>query len=254
MAATRTAVAFGDSHSGFQCNSTLSAVYRLIAALNPHVVIHIGDLLDAYNLSKFSKDIYRLENLNDEMATANHILRNTKQSAPKAKRFLLEGNHELRLRAVINSTSNQIQELLKINFLRENLSWDRLLGLHTHDFEWVSDEDQQYGAIIPNLLIKHGNVVRKYSGYTARAEFEPSGVSGISGHTHRLGSYYHKTLHGQFSWHEIGCTCRIDKVDYLRFPNWQNGCAVITYDKNQSFTELVPIHNGRAFFLKNFYS
>jgi len=76
------------------------------------------------------------------------------------------------------------------------------------------------------VQIKHGNVVRKRSGYTATAELEKSGVSGVSAHTHRLGHIYKTNFGGMFGWVEAGCLCSL-KPEYLEGEkaDWQHGLA-----------------------------
>lgn len=86
------------------------------------------------------------------------------------------------------------------------------------------------------FLVKHGTVVRSESGATAKAEYSLAGISGISGHTHRL-ARYRKAGYAQREWLEQGCLCRLDP-DYVAggLPNWTIGCAIGEFStKSPSF-------------------
>jgi hypothetical protein len=83
---------------------------------------------------------------------------------------------------------------------------------------------------------------------TARAEYARYTMSGISGHTHRLGKFYQRDLRDGHVWLEGGCTCRITDVEYVPHPNWQQGCVVITYKTDGSWfnAQEIYIQQGKA--------
>jgi hypothetical protein len=107
---------------------------------------------------------------------------------------------------------------------------------------------------VPPVLTKHGNVIRKWSGYSARGEYEKHGTSGISGHVHRMGLFYHRDDRGPHVWIENGCLCKIDP-EYAEHPDWQQGFSVITYTEDGEYfgVEPVAIHEGKAIFRGRVY-
>jgi len=105
-----------------------------------------------------------------------------------------------------------------------NLELSRLLHLDALDINFYGVE----GFRRHGLRFKHGDLVRAKSGYTARAEMEKHRCSGISGHTHRLGSAKHTDKEGVTTeWWEAGHLCDVDKAEYTKNPDWQAGMLKI---------------------------
>ncbi len=97
----------------------------------------------------------------------------------------------------------------------------------------------------PEFLVQHGNIIRAESGASAKAHMTKHNVSGMSGHTHRLGTY-RKTGYVQREWVEIGGLMRTD-ADYVEAPNWKQGCAVFEFNnKTGNFvSHEVPFTDGQ---------
>ena len=103
-------------------------------------------------------------------------------------------------------------------------------------------------SLYGRLLIRHGEVVRKHSAYTARAELEREfhAISVMTGHTHRGGSHYVTTRAGLRQAHECFCLCRLDPP-YLQNPNWQQGIVLATVvDTDVSFEQVLVSGIGNA--------
>lgn len=138
--------------------------------------------------------------------------------------------------------------LTQLTDIKEALTWPKLLRLNQIACEFVEyDKQSKHELFLPKFMLKHGNKVRAQSGYTARAEHETYGMSGASGHTHRLSQFYHRDRNGNHVWVETGCTCSLSP-DYTPDPDWQNGCVLLTINKdNGAFqVESIYVHNGNA--------
>ncbi len=243
--AARTALVFGDTHVPYQDPGALAIIEALLIDTEPDVVIHLGDLLDCYGISRFSKDPTRLTSLQDEIDQARILLAQWRDAAPQAQMFLLEGNHEDRLRKVIWDLPGGAAELSRLTSFRTALAWPTLLGLGEMGWSWVPTGEQTKRRLLPKLITKHGTVVRKWSGWSGKGEWERYGRGGLSGHVHRLGAFYHRDFNGTQSWHEVGCTCLLDP-EYVTDPDWQHGAAVVTYTDEWYSVELVYMQDGRA--------
>jgi hypothetical protein len=243
---TRTVV-FTDTHAGFHDQSALDVVYGVIKDVQPHRVIHLGDLVDCYTISKYEKDPNRLTRLQDEIDMARTILHQVAQLAPDAERYLLEGNHEDRLRRLIWDLPGTAKEIARLRSFGDAMTWPKLLDLEGSGFDFLPCAGQSRRSILPMIITKHGNVVRKWSGMSAKGEWERYGQSGISGHVHRLGRFYTSDRNGAHTWTEAGCTCDV-KPTYMEDPNWQQGCVVIEHsaDGHRFEMHLVYIQDGRA--------
>jgi len=125
------------------------------------------------------------------------------------------------------------------------MEWSHLLGLTEMHWTLVPGSEQTKTQIIPKLITKHGTVVRKWSGQSGAGELQRYGRGGMSGHVHRMGSFLHRDHNGTQSWTEVGCTCSLEP-DYMNDPDWQQGCAVVSYTDNWYHVEPVYIERGRA--------
>ena len=243
----RRTILFGDTHVPFHDQSAIALVVDVVADAHPDVLIHMGDLVDCWQISDFDKDPARKETLQDDCDTAREVLRTLQKAAPNATRYLLEGNHEDRLRRAIWRMPEKQRQLAQLRCFRDNVNWPRLLELSEVGWQFVQGQGQARARLLRKLLVKHGSLVRKWSGATARAEWERYGKSGLSGHTHRLGRFYHRDFNGAHVWVETGCTCLLNP-EYVEDPDWQQGLVVVSEspDGKRFVAEDVYFQDGRA--------
>lgn len=249
-----TALLWGDTHMGFEDEQALSIVQQIADDLQPDTLIHMGDLLDCYKLSRFDKDPDRLDGLQDEINKARLHLANMRATCPDSRFIFLEGNHEDRMRRTLWNADESASTLMRLTNVRQALTWPTLLGLADLNIEFYPYQGQSKHKLLPKFIVKHGNVVRKFSGYTAKGEWEKYGKSGGSGHVHRLGVFYHRDNTGSNVWVETGCTCRLDP-EYADNPDWQQGCVFLTFEPETGAVNVCPIyiHKGMAVFNGNVY-
>jgi predicted phosphodiesterase len=246
---TVTALEWSDSHFPFQDDGVLAIVQAIAEDMRPDFLVHKGDLLDARELSRFDKDPNRKESLQDEIDQARAHLATMRLASPGSTFVLLEGNHEDRLRRTLWNLEGPAAVLGQLTQFKKAITWPALLGLEELGIEFVPYGEQSKRNILPKFITKHGSLVRKASAATAAGEQAKYNKSGSSGHTHRLGVYYHRDSNGSHVWAETGCTCKLDP-DYCVDPDWQNGCLFWTFDKRTGAAtpEIIFIHNGIAVF------
>jgi hypothetical protein len=125
------------------------------------------------------------------------------------------GNHDERLRRFVYEKGRALASLRSLRF--EEQIDAKGVGLNVHG---------GCGFLLrPNFLARHGTVIRKGAGASAKAEALSAGVSGISGHTHRLGTY-RNSAYGSIQWTEAGTLSRVDPPYVLGVPDHQQGMAV----------------------------
>jgi predicted phosphodiesterase len=251
---THRAVVLGDSHSVYVDEDAVSIALQIVKDFNPHTLVHLGDAVDCYSISKYERDPNRKLGLKEEIAKARELLWHLASAAHTADLYLLEGNHEDRLRRLIWGANSDVQQVLTLPEVERALSWRQLLHLDELGIQWVSQRDQTRNFILPKFLLKHGDRVRSQSAYTARAEHEQYGTSGASGHTHRLGMYMIRDHNGSHMWWEAGCLSRLDP-DYVIDPNWQQGMLLMEFDQRTAAPSVTPVFilNGVATALGNVY-
>ena len=229
-----------DIHCPYQDKSALRAMYSFMDWWKPQEVIILGDLVDFYAISRFSRDPERVLKLQTELDQAVGVLEEIRQHAKGIKITFLRGNHCDRLKKYLWSEAQELSGLRALR-LEELLEFDRL-KIHYEDKNQI-----RYGCVI----IKHGTLIRKFAGYTAKGEFEKNGMSGVSGHSHRLSQYRHTNEADSYIWTEAGCLCQLD-ADYLdgTTPNWNQGFAIGYFKENSKrfIIETVPIIKQRAMY------
>lgn len=224
-----------DLHFPYQDRNAINAFRRFIKDKKVNDIILNGDILDFYDLSRFDKDPVRVNKLQEELNQVKSFLASLRELKPEANIVYVEGNHEDRLRRYL-FTHPEISSL-------DNLKLERLLDLEKYDVRLV----KRYK--LGPLLLTHGSIVRQYSSFSAKGELEKMNTSGVSGHTHRLGSYYKSGEGFAIEWHEGGCLCTLNPEYMSEVPNWQQGFMYGGWEKGKkgTFFNIYPIKikNGK---------
>jgi hypothetical protein len=250
-----TVLLWGDSHFPNHSQSSLDIVQAIAEDVQPDVLSYMGDGVDATDLSeKFKKNPARRETLQDEIDLFRGHLGHMRQSVPDARFIYLEGNHEERMKRVLWNMEGPARALSLLTDVQKVLTWPSLLKLDQLNIEFSAYDKQSKTIFLPKFMLKHGNVVRQKSSYTANAEHSKYGMSGASGHTHRLAQFYHRDHNGNHIWLETGCTCSLEP-EYTPDPDWQNGCVVLTLHKETGAfqAESVYMHKRNAIFRQKEY-
>jgi hypothetical protein len=243
-----TALLYGDTHHGYHCDKTLTVIEAIGRDLKPDVLVDMGDGVDAGHLSeKFRQNPMRATGLQHEIDLKREQLARFRKSMPKARYLYLEGNHEERLRRTMWNAEGPAKSLIQLNIVQRTLTWPTLLDLASLHIEFYPYDEQPVKDVLPKFVLKHGSIVRKNSGYTATGEMLKYNRSGASGHTHRLGAIWKRDLNGQHVWIETGCGCSLNP-EYTQDPDWQNGCVVLTFDRQTGAVqvEAVEIRDGHT--------
>ena len=232
-----------DEHYPFQDEKARAVALQIANDFDPDLRITGSDGLDFYAISRFDKDPRRIKanGLQDEIILWTKGQREWQEATPNANAWFLRSNHDDRLQKYLMRHPEMYD--LKV------LQLPVLLGLDALGIVWEHEkgENANYELLIENrLLIMHGEIVRKFSAYTAKAilDQEMNQISILSGHTHRGGSYFIQSRLGVIQAHECFCLCSLNP-GYVRKPNWQQGIAMATVTKNCLAVEMVPFsHRG----------
>jgi predicted phosphodiesterase len=206
----------GDLHIPYHDPYALDLFLKTVEAVRPTAINLIGDLCDFYEVSKFDKDPdeFKRGGLQKALDQWFGIASDIRQAAgPGCELRFIPGNHELRMYKYL-CRHQEIADL-------EALKIPNLMRLAELNITYYENEILVANG---NLAIKHGDVVRKESAYSAQGELakERYALSTLTGHTHRMGCSYVTTRHGIVKGTENGCLCSL-KPKYIRNPNWQQG-------------------------------
>ena len=197
-------VVLSDQQARFDDRLTEQSVLSFLRDFQPDLLINNGDLFDLEALSHYRKSLDAQASLEADLAAGRAILAHQRAACPDADIVLVEGNHEERLTRFLLDNARELSDSPMLHpaaFLDTQRFGVRYVGPYGVGLDWHG------------VLVYHGALVRAESGASARAEYLSTGTSGVSGHTHRLGSYYHTDRSGAHAWYEGGCLCNIEGPD-----------------------------------------
>jgi hypothetical protein len=241
---TRTAF-LGDAHAPHQDPVAVRLALGFLGWFAPQTLYLIGDIADFYQVSRFDKDPQRLLALQDDLDACVDFLADVRKAVgPRCRVVFLEGNHEDRLARYLHPRP----EIAGLRSMR----LPDLLGLGG-----LKIEHRPYaGPLVhpgTDFLVEHGDRVSRQSGATAKSMLDARGMSGISGHTHRLGAHYRTDEGGEKVWYENGCLCDVRPSYVKGRPNWQQGFSVMHQWGNRFEVEQVRVASGRIFYAGNLW-
>jgi hypothetical protein len=230
----------GDWHVPYHDARAVDLAMAFASWFQPTSIYVLGDFLDCYPLSTYDRDPSRLTSLQNELDQGKALLKRLRAVAGrKCQITYLDGNHEFRLSRYL-CRHPELSSLSSLNV--SDLLDLPSLGITHHAYHtqlrWCG------------LLVEHGDLISPTSGGSAKKMLESRGVSGISGHVHRLGSHFRTDHRGTLGWWENGCLCQPWAEWKIGPPNYQQGFSVGhgIPGKNRFVVEQVPIIKGRLFY------
>lgn len=223
-----------DWQVSYEDGRSLKLVEQFAQDWQPDVVVFNGDLLDCTALGKYRLTLEERSSLEEEIERLRFYLKEWRASCPQAEMVYVMGNHEQRLQSYITDHAPELQ------FLVEGpLALERLLDIE--DMTVVG----AYGAAYEwhGVYVTHG-VIRTEN--AAMGNLKREGSSGVSGHTHRLGSAFRRDRSGEHGWFECGCLCNLDAPGSPppTFPgvnNWQQGFVYGYGRHDESAAHSMPV-------------
>lgn len=241
-------IAAGDFHFPAQDDRTVAVILETIRQLRPGRVILNGDLPDLLAISKYPKDARKAWDLRAEAVAMHSFLHELERVIPKDCEVIeTEANHS---GDGVGSRwwrylSDRVPQLLAMP------GADEKLGYRAWWHPAGSRIQLQDTVMVGDILVTHGEYVRKWGAFSARAHAEKYVHSVLHSHTHRQGSSVQRVpavgARGESTIrsYEIGCACSLEPC-YTSKPNWTHGFAVMTDAGSATAVELVTIIDGRA--------
>jgi hypothetical protein len=222
-------ISLNDAHIPFHDFLAVDVAIKFCAIIQPQIII-LHEFHDFYDLSKFDKNPSRKTNLQDEIDEVTKYLGAIRKYCPKSRIILLKSNHTDRLKKYLWKKAPELESLRALEF-------KELLKLDEYKIEYMNDFSYQ------DFLFKHGDIIRQESAMTAKYELKKEGVSGCSGHTHRLGVHYKTLRGGSYVWVEAGCLCKLDAEYIEGTADWQQGVAMVSFKPNSKhfIAQVYPI-------------
>lgn len=238
-------IVINDLHIPYHDKEAVRLVKTFIYDTQPEALFINGDLLDMFEISKYSDEGGKPVSLIEEIEQGKAFLSELRNNLPDTRIVYIFGNHEHRFQTYLSHNAPKLMGLQGMR-LREQLECDRL------DVEVCYSKKRESYIKHRGVLIGHFDKVNKHSAYTAKNLLDSYGYTLIQGHTHRGGSHFRTHLGTQVASYENFCLCDMEDT-WLLNPNWQHGFSVIDYINRKPYIIQLPIvekkfkFNGREY-------
>lgn len=217
-------------------------ILRIIAAEKPDRIVHIGDLMDYPQPSRWTKGTKSEFEGSVYEASKNAV---KKIIEPLREVFdgpigVHEGNHDLRPRAYMEKYAPALADTDYFNF-------EKLLRFDEFEIERLPD----FHTVAPGWITTHGHLggirLNPNAGMTALKAAERLGVNVVMGHTHRAGicnlTRGREGVADVTTGMEVGHIMDPKKVTYLKGAtgNWQQGVGWLTIDGKHVVPKFLPV-------------
>ena len=215
-----------DQHRPFHDRRAMDLLEQFAQDWRPDEIILLGDVFDLAILSRFLNDPRHETPVQEELDSARQYLAELRRRNRKARITYIEGNHEERLGKTLSKHAPQLVGVRDFAGT-EVFTVPALLGLSDLHIHYITGKIDLHGTIV-----EHGDRASSYSSYTAKRMLDARRVSGVSGHTHRLGAYWYTGHKECQCWLEAGYLGDPagDAFRYAPTKNWQQGFCLSEYD------------------------
>ena len=218
----------GDFHCPFHDEKVIKLLYTFIKDLKPDKLYLAGDIIDFWEISKFSKKPLNGTELQKDIDQTYTILEKLRSLMGNNEIVYLQGNHEFRLEKYLYAKAPEISGLRNLKFT--NLLPLSKLGISFMAVDSNASRFQDNYVQIENIYIGHFDKVNQKAGYTAQNLIASKGVSVIQAHVHRFGFSAKRLMDNRLLvGYENGCCCSL-KPCYTANPDWQHAfCVMFLY-------------------------
>lgn len=240
-----------------------SIIFQVLERENIDRIILLGDNLDLTDSTdKFAVSEEFRYNTQASLIDLGWCLGQIRLRCPDIPIYYLEGNHEFRLKSMLEKNNGAACNLCRIDNLNQPvMSIPNLLTLEKFNIDYFGPYPAGSISLNDRLSARHGELSRSMSGKSVAAILQNTHESLIVGHGHRLemaSRTYHKN--GKQIIYTVAMAGTISKIDGSvpsTSPriNWQQGFPIVdTEDGDGEFTiNLFPINNGKSIIYGHLY-
>lgn len=240
---------YTDTHFGDEDEQAVDAFLRVAKVVKHDLIVHGGDALECYGLSKYGKDPRKIFTHSFKQEIKRWLYFNDRlREVTDADSIMIFGNHMARYYDWLMQSGNQAMldlDEMQLDYIMRLSEYGYTPSVDAIYFDGETDFD------FPNPFMMgiHGEVSRKDSGNSAKTESSNRGyVNLFQGHVHRLSAAYKRTLQSQIV-HIEGGTLRKLSTEWMAYTDHQHGCVKIEYSYADKYVSAYPISilNGKAF-------
>ena len=215
-----TVMHLSDIHFPYHDETALRLTYKLIAAMQPDVIVVGSDAFDLPTISRFEpdRDLDVDDWLHQLTPYWRSFIASLRNAAPDALLPFILGNHDARALAEIKRLS--VRRVVMQHFIDMVRADDAVL--------WLGDTQE---VEIGNLTVTHGwKTTRHTAAATLQAYQHQRNV--IAGHTHRPDFYTVRGAAYSVACAVGGCLCQLTPHYQIgrKHTDWQHGTVIATVD------------------------
>lgn len=247
----KTTCIISDTQIPYHNRKALQGVIDFIGEYQPDEVVHIGDLLDFPQPSRWTKGTCgEFEgSVQKDVETAKKVFLEPLREVYDGPVGIHEGNHDLRPREYLAKYAPALAEYRAFDI-------DVLLDFEAYGVELLPE----FYDIAPGWLSTHGHRggirLSQISGSTALNAAKKFGKSVVCGHTHRAGiSHFSSGYAGKstvsVTGMEVGNLMDMKKATYLKggSANWKTAFGMLYTEGNTVKPEIIPV-TSRGFIVE----
>jgi predicted phosphodiesterase len=243
----------------------MAVAVQMAAALQPDIIVHLGDFLDFAPFSRFAQETGFRDSTQAGIDAGYRFLAELRAAAPHHKGWMLEGNHDKRISDTLAKLAPELARLRRADDKGwPVMSLPGLLRLDEVGVEFVAGYPANEVYLSPKVRCIHGNRVASTSS-TASLLSKDARANTLFGHVHRM-ELHHRTV-GTFAGPSTVWACSpgtlartdgavpsfhsgtsVETAASLRVAeDWQQGVAVVSWvGDDDPVLELVRIQAGCA--------
>lgn len=229
-----------DIHLPYHDEKAIQTTFEYYQSEGINTIIINGDLVDFYQLSRFSKDPFR-KDTTFEVNQTKEFFEFVRHIFPDVKLYWKLGNHEDRFEFYMRSNAKELMGL-------DDFGLTSIFSLNDYGVELIGSKQR---IIAGQLNIVHGHEFGQsiFSPVNpARGLFLRAKANIIAGHNHQTSEHHENDINGNpvGCW-STGCLCHLNP-EYRPFADtkWNHGAARIEIDKDGSFlVDNFRIINGK---------
>lgn len=241
-----------DSHGAHIDKAAAQACLRDIKALDPEEIVGLGDHLDCGGTFSEHQRNYTnemTESYEDDIKACNWFFDGWSKAAPRAKVYVLEGNHEAHVERW--AARNFQSQKDAVGFL-ERYGPQSVLKFKERGWRYFLRSEMYMGLAVPGVIrlgkcfYVHG---MNHSKHAAATHLSQVGANVVFGHVHRVQSVSERTVTsaGYGAWCP-GTLAKLQPLYRHTTPtSWSHGYAVQFVSSSGRFLHVnVPIHKGQS--------
>ncbi len=228
---------FSDIHVPYHSIEAITVAIDFCKKEKPDCLLLNGDTLDAFQLSKFSKDP-RKRSFSEELETMK-VLLEIFQKTLGCKLIFKKGNHSERYEQFLFQKANELVGI-------EEFELDNIIKARVNGIDVVGDKRIIHAS---GLNIIHGHEFS--SGFfspvnVARGLYLRGKTSALQGHNHQTSEHTEADMNGKITttW-STGCLCELHPA-YAPINKWNWGFAIVDISDDSFEVRNKRIYNGRV--------